>query len=301
MFGKKKNKDKEIKDKDINNKEVDEALNEALDENNVKEEVKKQDKESKALEKNEKKENKLNVPLGSVAKIIGGVILLVLGIVLIFATNGEDTTGNTVYLRDKLAVGVFGAIFIFYGAVRFVYLFKIKTDSRVKWLFLIEVILDLAVGFLLFFGGFDFKEEMNNYTEFMIKNFKYFLGAVLYIRGLLYLISSIFLNHKTFAKEFIVNLFCITFGTIILVRSEFNASKLAWVLVVLAILCGVYIAGDGGYHYIKLKKENDTKKEKKEKGKKKDKSIEKEENKKDTQIEKDIIDQDKNQNQDYAN
>lgn len=291
MFGRKK---KEKKNK--SDKKVDEALNEALDENKVKESVKEDIKEEKNKEK-EAKPKKFQSSLGALAKIIAGVILVVLGIVFIFAPSGNDTDGNVIYFREKVSILIFGAIFIVYGVTRLIYLIKADIKTKVKYLLLIEVVIDVVVGIMLFIGGANFSSSDNNFASFMIKNFKYFLGLVFYLRGLLYLISCIFLQHLTHAKEFIINIVLFTFGAVAFSVKEFDVKALSWILVALAFICGAYTLCDGSYYYIKNKKHEDSKK-----NKKKEKSKDKVKEERDTKEEKVII-QDKDEQNDskYAN
>ncbi len=265
MFGKKKNKEKEEKKE---TKKVDEALNEALDENKVKEEVKKEDKKQKE-EKKASKPN--NLRMGALAKVIGGILLVALGFIFIFAKSGTDSNGNDIYFREKVCLLVFGAISAIYGVLRLISVIKNpNTNTNVKLLLLIEVLVDVVIGVMLFVGGIGYGEESKGFNTFMLNNFKYFLGFVFYLKGLLYLISVVFLKHVTEGKEFIVNIVLLTFGAVIFARNEFDVHSLSWILVALSFICGAYTLGDGTYYYIKNKKPKENKEKTKTKEKEKD-------------------------------
>ncbi len=288
MFGKKKKENKNKSDK-----KVDEALNEALNENKVKESVKEDIKEEKNKEKeSSKNKSKFNSSWGALAKIVAGVILVILGFMFIFQKDG-----NEIYLREKFSIIIFGAILIVYSITRIIYLIKADTKAKVKSLLALEVLFDVVVGLMLFFGGIQLVSSNEGFANFILKYFKYFLGFVFYLRGILYLLSAIFLHHVTNAKEFIINIILLTFGVVIFVRTEFDLASLSWILVGLSFICGAYTLADGSYHYIESKKRED-----KKKSKKKEKSKDKVKEERDTKEEKVII-QDKDEQNDskYAN
>ncbi len=286
MFGKKK-KDKKEKD----NKKVDEALNEAIKDNNIKEEVKEKKQEEKEKKKVEetKLNNKFNSSIGALLKIFAGVVLVVLGFVFIFQPNGSDSDGNQIYLRETVSLVIFGAAIVVYGITRLIYLIKAKTNSNVKWVLLLEVLIDVVIGVLLFLSGI-----MEGFT-FISKNFRFFLGAVFYLRGLLYFICTTFMRHETNVKEFVINVILFTFGVVAFSVKDFDIKGLSWILVVLAFLSGAYTLADGSYYYIKNKKREDSKKSKK-------KEKEKAKEDRDTKEEKIIIeDRDSSSDSKYAN
>lgn len=253
MFGKKK-KDKKEKE----TKKVDEALKEAIDDNNIKEEVKENKKEEKKEKESSKDKVKFNSSWGALAKIVAGVILVILGFMFIFQKDG-----NEIYLREKFSIIIFGAILIVYSITRIIYLIKADTKAKVKGLLALEVLFDVVVGLMLFFGGIQLVSSNEGFANFILKYFKYLLGFVFYLRGILYLLSAIFLHHVTNAKEFIINIILLTFGVIIFVRTEFDLASLSWILVGLSFICGAYTLADGSYHYIESKKREDKKKSKK--------------------------------------
>lgn len=283
MFGKKKKENKKKSDK-----KVDEALNEALDENKVKESVKEDIKEEKKEKESSKNKSKFNSSWGALAKIVAGVILVILGFMFIFQKDG-----NEIYLREKFSIIIFGAILIVYSITRIIYLIKADTKAKVKGLLALEVLFDVVVGLMLFFGGIQLVSNNEGFANFILKYFKYFLGFVFYLRGILYLLSAIFLHHVTNAKEFIINIILLTFGVVIFVRTEFDLASLSWILVGLSFISGAYTLCDGSYHYIESKKREDKKKSKKK---------EKVKEERDTKEEKIIInDKDQTTDSKYAN
>lgn len=174
-------------------------------------------------------------------KLIGGVILLIFTIAMVLPANKT--------LREQLVVGVFGGIVLVYGLYRIFPLVKTLDKKWSKILCLIEIILDIVVGVMMLVGGFTFNSEETKFTTFMVSNFRYFLGAVVYLRGLIYCITSIIICEKSDWKQFIANIACLTFGVVIFVRDDFGASNLAWVMIVLSGLSGAYLVGEGGFDY----------------------------------------------------
>lgn len=178
-------------------------------------------------------------------KLFGGVILLVFAIAMIFNRQ----------FGEKMVVGIFGGIILLYGLYRIFPLIKTLEKPWSKRLCLVEILIDIIVGAMMLVGGFNFASDANDYTEFMRNNFRFFLGAVVYLRGLIYCITSIIVGEKSDYKQFIANIICITFGVVIMCLEQFNASNLVWVMIALAFISGAYIVSEGGYDYGKYRKE----------------------------------------------
>jgi len=268
-------------------KDVEKAKMEALKDAKVLEEV----KEIKKQEKKEYKEKHpktqfVKNPLKNYTfwfKIIGGVVLLAFTIAMIFSSTKNDA-GEVVYLRDQLAVGVFGGLILVYAVIRVIPLFKTLEKGWSKFLNIIEVLIDVVVGAMLISGGFNFSQENSNYASFVIKNFRYFLGAVLYIRGLIYCITSIIFGEKSDGKQFAANILCLTAGVAIFCLEKFEVKYLAFIMLFLSGLSGAYLVGEGGYNYIKYRNQFAENRDKKSKAK--ETNAEKGEKSKDKEAEK---------------
>ncbi len=206
-------------------------------------------------------------------KLIGGVILLSFAIAMIVQNlmHKNDPENS---LAAKMVVGVTGGIVLLYALYRLFPLFKTVEMKGTKWLCILEIILDIAVGVLLITGGFNFNEESSKYSRFVINNYRYFLGAVLYLRGLIYFISSIIFGEKSDGKQFVANLVALTFGVVIICRENFGAVALSWVMIALSALSGGYLVGEGGYQYAKYRNSFKENRDNKDKEKSKEDEIE---------------------------
>lgn len=179
-------------------------------------------------------------------KLFGGVVLLAFAIIM-FVSNLKDKETS---LASKIVVGVTGGIVLIFALYRLFPLFKTVEKTGTKWLCVLEILVDVIAGALLITGGFNFKDEEAKYTNFVISNYRYFLGAVLYLRGLVYFITSIIFGEKSDGKQFIANLVAITFGVAVVCLEKFNAYELSWAMIVMSVISGGYLVGEGGYHYI---------------------------------------------------
>ncbi len=213
-------------------------------------------------------------------KISGGVLLLALMFALIFTKNNKN-----IYLREQLAVGVFGGIIFVYAIIRTIPLFKTLEKGWSKILHLIEIIVDLIVGGLLVAGGFNFSNDASSFVEFVVNNFKYLLGGVLYLRGLIYCITSIIFGEKSDSKQFVANILCLTVGVAIVCLEKFNVTYLGWILVVLSGASGLYFVGEGSINYANYRRNFKERRDQTEKNKNANSEIK--DKSKDTQIEKD--------------
>jgi len=197
-------------------------------------------------------------------KLIGGVILLIFAIAMIFNRS----------FGEKMVVGVFGGIIFLYGLYRIYPLIKTLEKKWSKILCLVEILADIIVGIMMLVGGFNFANEANKFSDFMNKNFRFFLGGVVYLRGLVYCTSSILFSEKSDWKQFVANIICLTFGVMIVCLEQFNVGNLVWVMIVLAFGSGAYIAGEGGIDYFNYRKNFKDIRDNKETSKEKEDTLE---------------------------
>ena len=247
------NEQEEVSDKDKKDDIKDTPITEIVSKKDISDnENIKKDKKKAKKEKQSKTQFVTN-PITSYRfwfKIIGGVILLGLTFALIFVKTDNDQ-----YLRNQLAVGIFGGIILVYAVIRTIPLFKTLEKGWSKGLNIIEVLVDVAVGAFLVSGGFNFSSSSSEYVKFVLKYFRFFLGGVLYLRGLVYCITSIIFGEKSDSKQFVANILCFTLGVAIFCLEKFNVSYLGWILVVLAALSGGYLVGEGSINYFNYRKE----------------------------------------------
>lgn len=277
----------------------------------VKEEPKKAKKEKKVKEKKVKEEKKpkekkvidtqmIKNPTRNYLfwiKLIGGVILIAFGIALIFPAGHA--------FGEKIIAGITGGVIFVYGIFRVIPLVKTLNSGWAKFLNILEVIFDLAAGVVLVLGGFDFSEEPSALTKFLIGDgssegyYRIIVGAVLYLRAVIYFISTIRFGEKSDWQQLLVHICLITLGTVMFCRPELNTDTLCYVLLALSLLCGVVLTVEGGYNYFnyrkKVKEISDAKEKEKEEAK---------EDSKDAPTDGDIVpltDEDKDNDSAYAN
>ncbi len=277
---------------DTNKEESKEDVKEKEDKKKVKVKEEKEQTEDEEIEeepkkkaKKESKDYKTYNPILDMKfwfKLIGGVVLVALAFVFIFEKE----------LRERVCIGIFGGIVAVFSIYRIYPTFKYTKKGWAKFLGVVEIIVDLVIGCLLVFGGFNFSESGNDLTEFTTKNFHYFLGVVFYLRGIVYTVCSSLLKEPTNLKNYLINIACLTFGVVVFVTNAFKVDYLAWIMVVLAFASGAYLLGEGGVDYTKYRNHNEQRKKKAEQKKKareekkKQKEAEKGEKSHDKEIEK---------------
>ena len=267
-FFHKKDKDKknvESKQNLSENKSKDEEktkIDLGLEKSEFSKAVEETNKEKENRQKNdEKKHNVLDYKFW--IRIFASVILFVFGIALLIEKS----------FRERICIGIFGGIIIVYAIYRIFPLIKKKKTSVSRIINVIEILVDLVIGFLLVCGGFDFSS--NQLTNFTIKYFKYFLGAVFVLRGLIYTSSNIFFKEESNIEEYLVNIFALCFGVFIMSNNTFSATHLGWVLVVICFLSAIFLLIEGAIDYKKYSNNKEEKREKKEKVKENKKTKEK--------------------------
>ena len=194
-------------------------------------------------------------------RLVGGVLLLSFGLIMAFNVGTDDTPG----FSQKMVIGITGAIILIYAIYRVFGLIKTLTEKWSKILCVIEIVLDLVVGVMLLSGGFNFSDKMNDFTAFMVKYFRFFLGGVLYVRGIIYAITTIFFKEPTDVKFFVANIACLTVGVFLAAKDDFKVMGLAILFTVFAIGTGVFFITEGGVNYYRYRKAYFKKQEKNEK------------------------------------
>lgn len=178
-------------------------------------------------------------------KVIAAALLLTLGVWICF----DRSIGTT------LVLGFSGAVIIIYAVIRVVPLIKTMKSRRGIALSLGEVVLDLIVGVILFYSAVKIKKDSSaDFSEFMIKYYRYFMGSVFYIRGAIYFICTIFYKEETDRSKFWVHLAIMTIGAVIMAIDNLDAEMLALVIAILALICGAALAVEGGFGYGRYRK-----------------------------------------------
>ncbi len=186
---------------------------------------------------------------------IAAALLLVMGIWILLDKS----------LGIKLGVGFTGLVIIVFGLIRIVPLIKTQKSGTSKMVIVGEIIIDFLIGAFLFYGAFKVQQgENSGIGLFVAKYYRYFLGAVLYLKGVFYFIITSLLAEKTNKFEFWVHILIMTVGVFVFAMN-FDASNLAIFIAILCLLSGV-AAGltSGGSYYIYRKNVVKTKENAKE-------------------------------------
>lgn len=220
-----------------------------------------------------RKENGPFKGLGFVFKIAGAALLLAIFVTMSF--NFDDA--------QMMIITVTGAFISILCVARFIF-YMLKRKTYTKWfkiMNLVEVILDGACGLFLLIGGIYYQSHSNDqgkFIDFMQDYYRFFVGAVIYLRGALHFFATAFFKSKSTIYNYFVNLVFVTLGTFCLAY-DFTLKQLVIVLLVVIALSCIYLAQDGIRAAIKYWNGGDnngpkkSKKKDKEKNKKKENEI----------------------------
>lgn len=224
-------------------------------------------KEENEVEETKPQKKNPFTDLGFIFKIFAAAILLALGLWMIF----DHSTA------EKVIVTTSGAAILILCVARLVYLMRAKNlTKKYKITVICEIVIDLVVGgFLIVAGVFYQKQEAKyeKFVKFVKGNYRWFVGSVIYLRGVVHFFETGFLKYKTNIFNYVVNIALITLGTFCFAY-KFDVSKLAWIITVAVLLSCAYLSLDGIKTYVRFKNGGD--KGEKRTPKKKDKEKDKE-------------------------
>lgn len=182
--------------------------------------------------------------------------------------------------RGTIIITTSGALIGILCLARIVWLCMDKKSSkRFKLVTLIEILCDAAAAVFLLIAGVKYQsgdKDTKGFISFVEKNYRYFVGGVLYARGVLHYFAVTMFKTKSTFMNYVVNMAFITVGTWFIADKRMTVSNLGMVIVVLIAISCVYLGGDSLYAYIKFKNGNGSgeKRIKKEKAKEEEKSPE---------------------------
>lgn len=169
----------------------------------------------------------------------------------------------TAVIKNEFLIFAFAAIFLVFAVFRVVPLVKTTTSKLIKWLTVLEMLIDVAVSFALFFFSEKILETGNL--------FGYLVGGVIYLRGFMHFFATSLKGEPTTNFGFIANILLVSVGAVVIARGGFNAKALAWFFFSVMIICVAVLIWRGAIDYRNyrgnLVGENATKKMKKEKEK----------------------------------
>lgn len=134
-----------------------------------------------------------------------------------------------------------GLIFFVLGAFRIIPLLKTTDDKLLKVLYLIELVIEMVAGVVLFIFGV---KKMDDTVEKTKMLFGYIIAGIIYIRGFVYLLSCSFKKEKANIVIFLIHIGLLTLASIIFARGGFTLATLGWVLLAIAIVCALFVGMD---------------------------------------------------------
>lgn len=173
-------------------------------------------------------------------EFIGAAILLVVGLVGVF--------------QQSFFLYLAGAALIIFGFFRVIPLVKTTKDNLMKFIYIFEILLNLAAGVLLILEG-------SKGDDANLDLLKYFIGAVLYLRGFLYFFATVMRKESTDYVKFFTHIAIFTLAVAVLIGDFLSVGVLAWIFLVVAVVSGGFIGFSGYGHYRKYRYEQAAKDE----------------------------------------
>lgn len=269
-FGKKKKKNEEIEVVDATDtalEENEEAKVEETDSNEVEE----TEEETETVEKNVKPKKKSPIKgVGFIFKLLGAALLL--AIFISMSVKFDDAQIMIITVSGALITLLCIARLIFYVKK------KDKYSKAFKTMNIVEIIIDASCGIFLLAGGIYYQNNSDSagkFIDFMQDKYRYFIGIVLYLRGVLHFFATAFFKAKSSVYNYIANIIFITAGTFCMAY-EFTLKQLL-ILLLIVIGCSIlYLSYDGIKGAIKYwngGENNKPKTKKKKKDKKKNDEV----------------------------
>ncbi len=152
--------------------------------------------------------------------------------------------GLVIYFMNDILFVIVGLIFTVMGVLRIIPLLKTTNDKLLRWLYAIEIFINIGAGIALIVLGIDQENSVNLQVLF-----GYIIGGILYLRGVIYFIATVLRKEGTDRPKFIVNLVLLTIGALIIGRGGFAVADLAIVILVIAVLSAIFVAVGGIKNY----------------------------------------------------
>ena len=154
--------------------------------------------------------------------------------------------GLVVGFVDGVVLVATGISLVLIAILRIVPLFKTLKDKLMKWINLIEILLNIAIGALMIYLAFS---SWNSGEEIVLGEvFGYLLGGILFMRGVVFFIGTSFRSEHTDVMKFITNLVFLSLGVWFVARPT-DEKTLGYFILVIACLCALFIIIDGIKNY----------------------------------------------------
>ncbi|MDY0138361.1 MAG: hypothetical protein RBR50_01565, partial [Candidatus Izemoplasmatales bacterium] len=151
---------------------------------------------------------------GWALKFVLAAILVAVGI---FMVVSEDV----VYIITGMAIVIF-SLFRVYP------LLKSLDREVLRTINLIEILVSVVLGAIMIYAGFTQKNASGELLSPWNELYRWFLAFFLYIRGLVFFVSTTFFEEKTEIPKFIFHIVAISLGAIFVVWKDFDPKILGW-------------------------------------------------------------------------
>lgn len=130
------------------------------------------------------------------------------------------------------------------GLCRLIPMIKTASGRLIKYIYLAEMIIQIAIGVYFIYLAYQEKD-----TEY----FRYFIGGIVYLRGLVHFINLASSKENDNVILFIIHIFLITSGTVIFVKKDFSSEYVSILLMFIGIMCSLIIVKKGYEKYKKYR------------------------------------------------
>lgn len=190
-------------------------------------------------------------------KIFACVLLVILGLLLLL----KDDAAQSIVLMFT------GGVFCVYALFRVVPLIRTLEKGASRALNIVEIIFDFVVGvFLIFLSVKSFGDVEGGVIGWSCEHYNILIGAVLWLRGFIYFVSTILFHEKTDKVQCFVHILVISVGAF-LFGVKIKAESIALGLAILSLLCAVVVGGEGFLDYNRYRSKYKPKAKKPEKEK----------------------------------
>ncbi|HQN74589.1 MAG TPA: hypothetical protein PK160_00955 [Bacillota bacterium] len=182
--------------------------------------------------------------------------------------------GIFMVLSEDIVYIITGMTIVIFSVFRVYPLLKSLNREFLRTINLIEILISLVLGGIMIYAGFTQKDANGALNPPWDGLYRWFLVFFLYVRGLVFFISTTFFNEKTEVPKFIFHIVALTLGAVFAVLEGFEAKTIGWIFLFIAIGGAVYLGFDGYGGYCKYRDYQKTINQSKEKAK--DPKVEKE-------------------------
>ncbi len=161
--------------------------------------------------------------------------------------------GLTMFFQKELVFLITGMVIVVFSLFRVVPLVKSLKKEILRTINLIEIIFDFLLGALMIYVGYEAINSGNAIDPLWSDVYKYTLAFVFIARGIVFFYSTVFLEEKTEQVKFWSHIVIFGIGAVIVGLQDFDESTIAWLLLIISMLGGIYLIYDGSTGYRKYR------------------------------------------------